>query len=191
MIELKKYWRLPVILYIKNNPKLREVVHQDLFDLSTIVEQLSGYDACFYCIGISAAGLKENSYHHITYDLTLKIGELLLELNPNLIFCYISAAGADPSEKGKIMWARVKGKIENKLHAMDFKRSYMFRPALILPKKGTKSRTSWYNVIYMLLKPFGFILNKMPKWATDTEKLGRAVIAASLTGSEKKHFTNS
>ena len=134
--------------------KLKEIIHENFFDFSTIKEQLKGFNACFFCLGVSAAGLDEKKYSKITYDLTLGFAQIMLELNPNSIFCYVSGAGTDSSEKGRIMWARIKGKTENALLALPFKESYMFRPGYIQPLKGVKSKTGAYNVFYSIFKPF-------------------------------------
>ena len=115
--------------------KLKEIIHTDFQDLSAIEEQLTGYNTCYFCLGVSAAGMSEKDYSRITYDLTLNFAQTLLKLNPELTFCYISGAGTDSSEKGRMMWARVKGKTENALLALPFKAAYMLRPAFIQPMK--------------------------------------------------------
>jgi uncharacterized protein YbjT (DUF2867 family) len=168
-----------------SNPKLKEIIHQNFFDISILKNELSGYDACFFCLGISAAGLSEKDYHKITFDLTMSVAETLLNLNKGITFCYISAAGADRSEKGRIMWARVKGKTENALLVMPFKKAYMFRPGYIQPMHGIRSRTRLYNALYFVCKPLYFILKHFKNSVTSTEKLGKAMINAGALGYEK------
>jgi nucleoside-diphosphate-sugar epimerase len=169
-----------------NHDKLREIIHEDFFDFSEIKEQLKGFDACFFCLGVSAAGLDEKKYSKITYDLTLGFAQIMLEQNPNSVFCYISGAGTDSSEKGKIMWARVKGKTENALLALPFKESYMFRPGYIQPLKGVKSKTRAYNVFYSIFKPFYFILKSFKGLATDSVTLGKVMIYVAMNGYDKR-----
>lgn len=169
-----------------NHDKLREIIHENFFDFSEIKEQLKGFDACFFCLGVSAAGLDEKKYSKITYDLTLGFAQIMLEQNPNSVFCYISGAGTDSSEKGKIMWARVKGKTENALLALPFKESYMFRPGYIQPLKGVKSKTRAYNVFYSIFKPFYFILKSFKGLATDSVTLGKVMIYVAMNGYDKR-----
>jgi uncharacterized protein YbjT (DUF2867 family) len=170
-----------------NHPKLKEIIHTDLFDLSKLSTELSGYNTCFFCLGVSSAGLSEKDYHHITFDLTLYVAETLLARNTNLTFCYISGAQTDSTEKGKVMWARVKGKTENALLAMPFANAYIFRPGYIQPLHGIKSKTLLYNVLYTVFKPFYFVLKHAKNYVTNTEILGKAMINAVATNySEKK-----
>jgi len=168
-----------------SHPKLKEIVQKDLFDLSGLTAEMTGYNTCLFCLGISSAGMKEADYHKITYDLTLKTAKTLLEINKDMTFCYISGTGTDSSEKGKMMWARVKGKTENDLLAMPFKKAYMFRPAFIQPMKGIRSRTKSYNMIYAIFKPFYFILKHYEGFVTNTETFGKAMILTVLNGYEK------
>ena len=170
---------------IKNN-KLKEILHSDFYNFSTLTEEFKGYNACFFCLGVSAAGLSEQEYHKITYGLTVNFAETLLKINPELTFCYVSGAGTDSTEKGRMMWARVKGKTENALLAMPFKASYMFRPGFIQPLKGIKSKTQIYNVIYILFKPLYFALKPFKGFVTNTESLGKAMINVALNGFHKK-----
>ena len=162
--------------------KLTEIIHKDFFDLSPLKKQLTGFNTCYFCLGISAAGLSEDKYHQITYELTMNFAETVLSLNPGIIFCYISAAGADSSEKGRIMWARVKGKTENALLAMPFKKAYMFRPGFIQPMKGVRSRTRLYNAIYAVLKYLYPLLKGLPQYITSSDRLGQAMLKAVLKG---------
>jgi len=168
------------------HPKLTEIIHKDMFDLSPVKEQLAGPNTCYFCLGITSAGMSEADYSHITYDLTTSFAKTFLEQNPESIFCYISGAGTDSSEKGRVMWARVKGKTENALLNMDFKKAYMFRPGFILPKKGIKSRTTIYNAFYTFTKPFYFILKRLPSWVTSTERLGQAMIKTVAKEDERR-----
>ncbi len=133
--------------------KLKEIVHNDFNDFSSIQDQLAGYNACFFCLGVSAVGMSEEKYRKITYDLTLQFAELLSSLNPDMIFNYVSGAGTDSSESGRQMWARVKGKTENDLLNLPFKKVYLFRPGVIIPRKNIKSKTTLYNIAYFVLKP--------------------------------------
>ncbi len=172
------------------HPKLKEIICPDLFNLSTLEPELEGYDTCFFCLGISSIGIKEEKYRHITYDLTLNFARALLKISKAFTFCYISGAGTDSSEKGRIMWARVKGKTENDLLKLPFKSAYMFRTALIMPKRGIKSRTKSYNVIYTLTKPLYPLLKKFPKIVTNTTILSRAMIYVATNGYSKKIIEN-
>lgn len=162
--------------------KLTEIIHKDFFDLSPLKKHLTGFNTCYFCLGISAAGLSEDKYHRITYELTMNFAKTVLSLNPGIVFCYISAAGADSSEKGRIMWARVKGKTENALLAMPFKKAYMFRPGFIQPMKGVRSRTRLYNAIYAVLKYLYPLLKGLPQYVTSSDRLGQAMLKAVLKG---------
>jgi nucleoside-diphosphate-sugar epimerase len=166
--------------------KLIEIVHENFFDFSDIKDQFKGFDACFFCLGVSSAGLDEAKYSKITYDLTMGVAKILVELNPGSVFCYISGAGTDSSEKGRIMWARIKGKTENALLALPFKESYMFRPGYIQPLKGIRSKTRFYNIFYMILKPFYHVLMLFPGLVTDTVSFSRAMINAAMNGYDKR-----
>jgi nucleoside-diphosphate-sugar epimerase len=166
--------------------KLIEIVHENFFDFSDIKDQFKGFDACFFCLGVSSAGLDEAKYSKITYDLTTGVAKILVELNPGSVFCYISGAGTDSSEKGRIMWARIKGKTENALLALPFKESYMFRPGYIQPLKGIRSKTRFYNIFYMILKPFYHVLKLFPGLVTDTVSFSRAMINAAMNGYDKR-----
>lgn len=170
--------------------KLKEILHKDLSDLSGLKKELAEYNICYFCTGVSAAGMSELEYMKITYDLTLNFAKALLAINPDITFCYISGAGTDSSEKGRMMWARVKGKTENDLLKLPFKKSYMLRPAFIQPKKGIRSRTRSYNIIYALFKPFYPLLKLLPKYVTSTDRLGQAMIKLGLIGSSKRVLEN-
>ena len=170
------------------HPKLKEIIHSDFFDLSPIQHELKGYNACFFCLGVSAMGLNEAQYHKLTYDLTVHFAETVAKENVEMTFNYVSGAGTDSSEKGKTMWARVKGKTENKVASL-FNEAYLFRPGAILPEKGVKSNVGWYNAVYVVLRPFFPLLKKMDS-ITTSSRLGEAMINSVLHGYAKKHLEN-
>jgi uncharacterized protein YbjT (DUF2867 family) len=166
--------------------KLRELVHKDLLDLSAIEGDLAGYDACFFCLGVSAAGLSEAAYREITKDFTLSVARTLARINPGMTFIYVSGAGTDSTERGRSMWARVKGETENALLKMPFKAAYMFRPGFIRPMHGITSRTRFYRVLYAIGAPLYPVLNALaPGHMMTTERLGLAMIAAARRGAPK------
>jgi uncharacterized protein YbjT (DUF2867 family) len=151
--------------------------------MSALDAGISGYDACFFCLGVSAAGMNEAEYTKITYDLTLDVANKLVKTNPELTFIYVSGAGTDSSEKGRSMWARVKGKTENALLALPFKAKYMFRPAFIQPMHGIKSKTRLYRAIYVVSAPLYPVWNAIvPSYVTTTEKVGKAMLVAVRKG---------
>jgi uncharacterized protein YbjT (DUF2867 family) len=163
--------------------KLIEIINKDFLDLSLIEDQLVGYDACYFCAGVSSVGKKEDEYKRITYDLTLNFAKTLLKLNPGMTFCYVSGVGTDSTEKGRSMWARVKGKTENDLLKLPFKSAFMFRPGYIQPIKGLKNTYKMYKV----LAPFYPIIKLLlSKYATTLKELGLAMINVTLYGSDKK-----
>ena len=169
------------------HPKLKELIHKDFYDLGPIKERLQGYDACFFCLGVSVIGMTEEQYSRVTHDLTIHFAETVI--NPGMTFIYVSGTGTDSTEQGRSMWARVKGRTENALLKMPFKAAYMFRPGLILPMKGIKSKTGWYNAAYVVLRPF-FPLMRKSASVTDTIRVGKAMINVALHGSDKKHLEN-
>jgi uncharacterized protein YbjT (DUF2867 family) len=170
------------------HPKLTEIIHKDFYDLSGIEHRLAGYDACFFCLGVSAFRMKENDYHRITYDLTIHMAETLLKLNPGMCFCYVSGQGTASSEKGS-MWARIKGKTENRLLSMPFRSAFMFRPGYIQPMRNIRSRTAVYNAVYVVLKPLYPLLKKIaPNALTTNEAVGKAMIHVAAHGYPKKHL---
>jgi uncharacterized protein YbjT (DUF2867 family) len=159
------------------DPKLRELLHNNFLDFSAIEDQLSGFDACFFCLGVSSVGLNEEQYERITYGFTLAAARVLARLNPNMTFIYVSGMGTDSSEHGRSMWARVKGKTENELLRLPFRAAYMFRPGVIVPLHGVKSKTKLDSVFYVLLGPLLPMLNALfPKYVTTTEQIGRAML---------------
>ena len=175
----------------QQHAKLRELVHQDFLDFSAIESELSGFDACFFCLGVSSAGMKEERYRRITYDITMAAARTLARLNPGMTFIYVSGMGTDSSERGRTMWARVKGKTENDLLRLPFRAAYMFRPALIMPLHGVKSRTRLVRVTYALIGPLLPLLRAwMPKHVTTTERVGRAMIKVAKQGWAKPVLEN-
>ena len=173
------------------HPKVKEIVHADFNDLSSLIPEFSNYNTCFYSLGVSAVGLTEAEYHSITYDLAVNIAEAILKTGKDFTFCYISGKSTDSTEKGRIMWARVKGKLENKLLSMPFKNSYMFRPGYIQPLKGIRSRTRWYNIIYTVFKPLYFLLKPLKNYVTNTTALAKAMISVAANGYEKRILESS
>ncbi len=165
-----------------SHPKLREIIHPDFFNLAAIEPQLIGYNACFFCLGVSSVGMSEEEYKHITYDLTLNIGQLLAKVNPELTFCYVTGAGTDSSEQGRIAWARVKGATENALMRL-FKHSYMFRPAFMRTTPGQKNVKSYYK-FFAWLYPIGRAL--YPAGFCTLQEVGRAMINAVSKGYPKQ-----
>src|ERR1700747_2274922 len=139
---------------LPQHDKLREIVHQDVYDLATIEGRLSGYNACFFCLGVSSLGMKEEAYWRVTYDLTVSVAKTLAKLNPTMTFIYVSGAGTDSTGRGRSMWARIKGRTENALCQMGFKAAYLFRPAYIQPLHGIRTKTAWYGAFYAVVRPF-------------------------------------
>ena len=171
----------------QTHAKLREVVHGNFTDFSGIESELSGCDACFFCLGVSSAGMTEAEYTRVTYDITLAAARTLVRASPGMTFEYISGQGADSSEKGRSMWARVKGRTENALLALPFNAAYMFRPGFIQPLHGIKSKTRVYRFFYAVSKPLLPVLKAIfPQYVTTTERLGRAMIGVARHGYPKK-----
>jgi uncharacterized protein YbjT (DUF2867 family) len=171
----------------QRHDKLVELLHQDFLDFTPLADQLSGYDACFFCLGISSAGLSEADYRRVTYDYTLAAAQLLARRNPQMTFIYVSGAGTDASEKGRSMWARVKGQTENALAQLPFKSSYMFRPGYIQPLHGIKAKTRLYRLIYIFMGPLYPLWKTLfPRLVTTTEKVGRAMINVAAKGAPKR-----
>jgi uncharacterized protein YbjT (DUF2867 family) len=167
----------------QRHAKLREIVHDNFFDFSGIESQLAGYDACFFCLGVSSVGMNEERYRHLTYDITLAAARTLSRLNPGMVFIYVTGQGTDSTEQGPLMWARVKGKTENELLKLPFKAAYIFRPAGIQPLHGIRSKTGWVQAIYVAAAPLLSLLNRIaPKYMTTTEQVGRAMIKVARDG---------
>jgi uncharacterized protein YbjT (DUF2867 family) len=161
--------------------KLGQIELENVADLSGVEHELTGYDACFFCLGTSSAGMKEADYRKVTYDLTLSVARTLAKANPQMAFIYVSGSGTDSSEKGRTMWARVKGKTENDLLQLPFKAAYMFRPGVIIPVHGIKSKTKLYQALYRVLKPLNPLLLKSDAVIT-SEQLGKAMIHVARAG---------
>jgi uncharacterized protein YbjT (DUF2867 family) len=175
----------------QQHEKLRELVHKDFTDFSSVEEELTGYDACFFCLGVSAAGMKEEDYHRVTYDFALAAARTLVKRNPGMTFVYVSGAGTDSTEQGRSMWARVKGKTENALMKLPFKASYMFRPGFIQPMDGITSQTKLYRVIYAVMGPLSPVMKALfPKMMTSTRQVGRAMLQVARNGAPKRLLEN-
>src|SRR5271163_871224 len=161
----------------QQNSKLREVVHPDLWNYATIESDLKNFDACFFCLGVGSAGMAEKDYEHVTYGITIAAAETLSRLNPKMVFIYVSGTGTDSSEKGRMMWARVKGKTENALLRLPFAAAYMFRPGFIEPAHGEISRNKLYRVLFAIAKPFLPLLRRaFPNQILTTEQIARAML---------------
>jgi uncharacterized protein YbjT (DUF2867 family) len=175
----------------QSHDRLRELVVKDFADFSGIEGELSGYDACFYCLGITSAGMSEVDYRRVTYDIALAAARALVKLNPGMTFIFVSGMGADSSEKGRVMWARVKGQTENALLALPFKGVYVFRPGAIQPLHGIRSKTTWINAAYAVLGPLYPVLKGLlPKYVTTTEVVGRAMINVARRGAPQRVLEN-
>jgi uncharacterized protein YbjT (DUF2867 family) len=169
------------------HPKLQELVHAEMWHYEGMEEELSRFDACFFCIGITAVGLSEKRYSHVTYDMTLAVARALLPLNPNMVFVYVSALGADSTEQGKIMWERVRGRTENALLALPFRAVYIFRPGMIQPLGGIKSKTPAYRIFYSLTKPLLPLLRRLaPNQVLSTAQMGQAMLNAVRRGAPRR-----
>ncbi|MDP2386635.1 MAG: epimerase [Bacteroidota bacterium] len=165
------------------HPKLKEIIHKDFYDIGPIANQLKGYNACFFCLGVSSVGMKEEEFSKLTYILTLNFARELSRVNSDLTFCYISGAGTDSSEKGKTMWARVKGKTENELMKLPFKAVYNFRPGVLSPTKGLRNTLTYYKYLGWLLPVIRLLA---PNSISSLKQLGTAMINTALKGYEKK-----
>jgi uncharacterized protein YbjT (DUF2867 family) len=173
------------------DPKVRELVQGDFFDFSGMEGQLTGLDACFFCLGVSSAGMTEQDYRRVTYDITLGAAEVLARLNPKMTFIYVSGMGTDSSEHGRTMWARVKGETENALLRLPFQ-AYMFRPGVIVPRHGIRSKTRLYRILYQVLGPLLPLLRALfPKSVITTEELGRAMLNIAKEGAAKRVLESS
>ena len=195
LLECLESPKIEKVLVINRNPlgmghpKLEEIILPDFLNIASVRDQLRGYDACFYSMGVSAMGMNEEDYSRITYTVTRAFADLLFELNPDSVFIYVSGAGTDSSEKGRMMWARVKGKTENMVFGKGFKDAYAFRPGVIIPEKGIKSSTGWYNTLYLITRPL-FPLLKRSNNVTTTTRLGRAMINTLFFPFGKKILEN-
>jgi uncharacterized protein YbjT (DUF2867 family) len=162
------------------HPRLRSIVHENLFDLSPIAQQLGPVDACLFCLGVSSVGMEQEQYHRITHDLTLSVARFLLNRDRNIGFLYISGAGT--SRQSRAAWARIKAQTEDDLLAMPFRLACMLRPGVIVPLHGIRSRTPFYQVFYTVLRPILPVLRRFPKHVTTTEQLGRAMLSVARSG---------
>ena len=162
-----------------NHPKLKEIIHNNFYDFTSIADRLKGYNACFFCMGVSSIGMNEEDYHKITYEITLKLANTLVNLNRDMVFCYVSGVGTDSTEKGRMMWGRVKGKTENHLLQLPFRKAYMFRPGFIQPTKGLKNAYKTYKVLAPL---FPILKLLFPKHVCTLKEIGRAMINAVAKG---------
>lgn len=171
------------------HPKLEEILLKDFTQIAEHKNNLVGYDACFFCMGVSSIGMDEEKYSAITFDTVKAFVDVLIETSPQLVFNYVSGTGTDSSEKGKTMWARVKGKTENYVLDKGFANAYAFRPGFIIPEKGIKSKTGWYNTAYVILRPF-FGLLKKSKSVTTTTRIGIAMIKTMFQKPVITHLEN-
>ena len=170
----------------RRHVKLHEIRHDNFLYYSAIESYLAGYDACFFCLGVSSVGMTEERYRHLTYDVTLAAATTLAQLNPQMVFVYVTGQGTDSTEQGRLMWARVKGKTENDLLKLPFKAAYMFRPAGIQPLHGIRSKTAWVQAIYVGAAPLLSLLTRVaPAYMTTTEQVGRAMIKVARQGYPK------
>ena len=165
-----------------SHPKLKEVIHPNFFDIEPLAAQLTGYDACLFCLGVSSVGMQEEQFYQLTYILTIHFAQIISKLNPGMDFCYISGAGTDSTEKGRIMWARVKGKTENALKKLNFGHVYNFRPGVLQPTKGLKNTLSYYKYLGWLIPVLRIIL---PKYICSLKELGLAMINSVIKGYDK------
>ncbi len=164
------------------HPKLKEIIHPDFFDFAPIEDQLKGYNACYFCLGVSSVGMKEKEFSHLTYDLTMHVARTLVKSNPDMTFCYISGGGTDSTEQGKMMWARVKGKTENDLMTLGFRKAIMFRPSMIEPTKGLKNTLKAYKYFAWLIP----ILKALtPNYICSLKDIGLAMIHCVENGKDK------
>jgi hypothetical protein len=171
--------------------KLSELLLASFTDYSAVESQLQGYDACFYCLGVSAAGMKETDYYRVTYDYALSAAEVLVKVNTAMTFIYVSGTGTDSSERGRWMWARVKGKTENALLRLPFKAAYMFRPGYIQPLHGARSKTLLYRMLYSIVAPFyPFLRCTLGGYVITTEDVGRAMLQAARHGAPRSVLEN-
>ncbi len=195
LLECLDHLIISQVLVINRTPlglkhdKLKELLLDDFTQLETIKEQLAGYHACFFCLGTSAIGLSEERYTQITFNITKVFADILFDKNPDLVFNYVSGAGTDSTQSKRIMWARVKGKTENYVLNKGFKDAYAFRPGMIIPLRGIKSKTGWYNAIYVVLRPFFGYFKKLDS-VTTTTAIGNAMINSITANQELKHLEN-
>ena len=165
------------------DPKLVEIVESDITQLAAHEPQLRDVDACLFCLGVTSIGLNEADYSKLTYDLTLAVARQLVRINLHMTFVYVSGAGTDSTERGRVMWARVKGRTENALLALGFHAAYMFRLGAVIPRHGIRSRTGWYNAVYTLIRPLAAPLTRLsPTHVTTSDRLARAMLVVARDG---------
>ena len=168
--------------YGLSHPRLTEIIHGDFHDISPIASKLKGYNACYFCLGVSSVGMKEPEFKRLTYDLTMHVAETLVKENPDMTFCYVSGAGTDGTEKGSSMWARVKGKTENDILKL-FKNGYAFRPGYMQPTKGLKNTLKYYNYLSWM---YPALRTLFPKYVSTLAEVGQAMINVTLKGYSKR-----
>jgi uncharacterized protein YbjT (DUF2867 family) len=174
------------------HPKYGELVRSDFSDFPDAQSEMSGFDACFYCLGVSAGGKSEAEYRRLTYDYALAAATALARWNPSMTFVYVSGAGTDSTGEGRAMWARVKGQTENALLALPFRAAFMFRPAYIHPAHGEQSRTTAYRILYKASGWLFPLLRRLfPRYVTTTEEVGRAMLQVVRSGAPKARLENS
>ncbi len=185
--------RVTSILVVTRSPtgrthsKLREVLHADFFNYDTLRDDFAACDACFFCLGVTSIGMNEAQYTRVTYELTLAAARTMVQANPQMTLCFVSGVGTDSTERGRTMWARVKGKTENALLALGFKAAYMFRPGYIQPIGDVQSKTGWVQTAYDIARPLYPLINRLlPNNSTTTSNLGRAMIQVAATGYSKQ-----
>ena len=161
------------------HPKLTESLHEDFYDYSAISDRLRGYNACFFCLGVSSVGKREEEYRRLTYDLTMAAARKFSQLNPDMVFCYVSGMGTDSTEQGRLMWARIKGKTENDLMKLPFKAVYAFRPGFIRPTKGLKNAFTVAKILAPLYPALKFLI---PNYLCTLEDVGRSMIRVTESG---------
>jgi uncharacterized protein YbjT (DUF2867 family) len=193
LLECLDHAEITEVLSISRKPtgiehsKLKELIHKDFSEFASVTDKLKGYDACYACMGVSSAGMKKEQYTKLTYDFTLALAKELQGLNPNLTFNYVSGAGTDSSEKGRSMWARVKGKTENDLLNLGFKQAYMFRPGAIIPLRGIQPSSKLYRVLINNLKWLIKLIKRIaPNSVVDSTQIGLAMINVTKKGYDKK-----
>jgi uncharacterized protein YbjT (DUF2867 family) len=160
------------------HPKLEEIIHKDFYNITPIQDHLVGYNACFFCLGVSSVGMKEPDYYKVTHDLTLNFAQVLVSRNKDMVFGYVSGSGTDSTEKGRSMWARVKGKTENDLMKLPFKKVYAYRPAFMKPTPGLKNTLKLYRYVNWL---FPVLLKIFPKYVSTLKEIGLGMIQSVLT----------
>jgi len=175
----------------QKDQKVREIVRADLTDYSSVAQELSGYDACFFCLGVTSAGMSESEYRRVTRDIAVAAARTLVAKNPGMTFVFVSGAGADGTGKSRTMWARVKGEAENAILDLPFKGKYVFRPVFVRPGPGITSRTRSYRILYAVLRPAVPLVSALfPRYVTTSERVGRAMLNVARKGAPKAILEN-